>query len=163
MVSLGVLLAVGIVLSMVEHSLPPLPLLPPGVKLGLSNIVAMFCVFFLGKTTAVAFNASKSLFVFLTGGPFAGILSLCGGLLSIGAVILLVTLFRNKISYVAVSVAGAIAHNLGQYAVVSLVLSAPYLITYLPVLLVSGAVMGVVTGTLMKVVLPALKRISAQM
>jgi heptaprenyl diphosphate synthase len=154
------MLAVIVVLTAAEHLLPPLPLLPPGVKLGLSNIVTMYCVFYVGRGSAVTLNILKSLFVLLTRGALAGALSLSGGLLSIGAVILLVFLWKEKASYAAVSVVGACAHNLGQYTAVSVVLRANYLTAYLPVLLISGLVMGLATGTLLKATLPALRRMN---
>lgn len=155
----GLMLAVIVALTTAEHMLPPLPFVPPGVKLGLSNIVTMFCVFFVGRVSAVTLNVLKALFVLLTRGWLAGVLSLSGGLLSIGAVILLLLFWKDSASFAAVSVAGATAHNLGQYAAVSLVLRANYFAYYLPVLLVSGIVMGLATGTLLKVSLPALRRV----
>lgn len=155
----GLMLAVIVVLTTAEHTLPPLPFVPPGVKLGLSNIVTMYCVFFISRASAVTLNVLKSLFVLLTRGWLAGALSLCGGLMSVGAVLLLLLFWKDKASYAAVSVTGACAHNLGQYAAVSVLLRANYFTYYLPVLLVSGIIMGLVTGTLLKVVLPALRKI----
>ncbi|MCL2084199.1 MAG: Gx transporter family protein [Oscillospiraceae bacterium] len=156
---LGMMLALIFILSALEHMLPPLPLLPPNVRLGLANIITMYCVFFVGRAPAVTLNILKALFVFLTRGAVAGLLSLCGGMLSICAVILLVALFRDKISYAAVSVAGACAHNLGQYAAVSALLGSAYVIYYLPVMLASGVLMGLATGTLLKLTLPMLHRL----
>lgn len=46
-VLMGLMFALAMVLSYVE-SMITVPGLPPGVKLGLSNIVTMYCVFFLG-------------------------------------------------------------------------------------------------------------------
>ena len=158
-VFLGVLLAIIIVLSVVEHMLPPIPLLPPNVRIGLSNIVTMYCVFFVNFRSAVMLNLLKSLFVLLTRGPIAGLLSLCGGMLSICVIILLIVLFKDKISYAAVSVAGACFHNLGQYAAVSYLLASPYLMYYLPVLMVSGVAVGLLTGTLLRVTMPILDKI----
>jgi heptaprenyl diphosphate synthase len=153
------MLAIILILTAVEHMMPPLPFLPPNVKLGLSNIVTMYCVFFISRTSAVTMNALKAFFVFLTRGPVAGALSLSGGLLSIGVIILLIVIFNDKLSYALISVAGAVAHNLGQYAAVSVIMSAPYMVYYVPVLIVSGVVMGVITGTLLKVILPVFERI----
>ena len=153
---LGLMLAVAVMLTALEHMLPPLPLLPPNVKLGLANIVTMYCVFFVGKSSAVGLNVLKSFFVLLTRGPMAGLLSLSGGLLSIAVVILLHRLFKDKISYVMISVAGACAHNLGQYAVISLWLATPVMVYYLPVLVASGIVMGTVTGVLLRVLMPVI-------
>ena len=155
----GLMLAVIVVLTTAEHMLPPLPFVPPGVKLGLSNIVTMYCVFFISRASAVTLNVLKALFVLLTRGWLAGVLSLCGGLLSVGAVLLLLLFWKDKASYAAVSATGACAHNLGQYAAVSVLLRANYFTYYLPILLVSGIIMGLVTGMLLKVVLPALRKI----
>jgi len=158
-VFLGIMLGIVIVLTAVEYMLPPLPLLPPHVRIGLSNIVTMYCVFFVNYRSAIMLNVLKSVFVLLTRGPIAGLLSLCGGMLSICVIILLVVLFRDKISYAAVSVAGACAHNLGQYAAVSFLLATPYLMYYVPVLMISGVAVGLVTGTLLRVTLPVLHKI----
>lgn len=155
---MGLMLAIILVLTMVEHMMPPLPLLPPNVKLGLSNIVTMYCVFFVSRSSAVTLNALKSVFVFLTRGPVAGALSFSGGMFSILVIILLTWAFKEKISYAVISVAGAVAHNLGQYAAVSVLMATPYLVYYVPVLLVSGVVMGLVTGTLLKVMLPVFNK-----
>lgn len=156
---IGLMLAIIAVLSAIEHMLPPLPLLPPNVKLGLSNIIIMYCVFFISRIQAVTLNIAKSFFVLLTRGPIAATLSFCGGMLSIVVIILLAVLLRERISYAAVSVAGAISHNIGQLIAVSVIISSPYIIYYLPVLIVSGVIMGLVTGALLKVVLPVLNNI----
>ena len=157
---LALMLAVILTLSFLEHMIPPVPFLPPGVKLGLSNIAVMYCVFFVGKPQAFALNALKSGFVFILRGPVSGFLSLCGGMLSLCAVILLLVILKKKLSYVTAGVSGAVAHNLGQYAAYSLILRMDLLLYYLPVLIISGIIMGVVTGVLLSVALPALNKIN---
>jgi len=157
---LGLMLAVIVVLSALESLFLPLPFLPPHTRPGLSNVVIMYCVFNARRGQAVSLNAAKALFVFLTRGAMAGLLSLCGGMLSIAVIILLIKLFDKKISYAAVSVAGACAHNLGQYAVVMVLVAAPAMIYYLPSLIISGILTGLLTGTLLKILMPALRNIS---
>ena len=156
---IGLMLAVIAVLSALEHTLPPLPFLPPNVKFGLSNIITMYCVFFISRTQAITLNIAKSFFVFLMRGPIAATLSFCGGMLSICVIILLIALFHERISYAAVSVAGAIAHNIGQFIAISVIMYSPYIIYYLPVLIISGIIMGIITGTLLKVIIPILNNI----
>lgn len=154
------MLAIIIVLSALEHMLPPIPFLPPNVKLGLSNIVTMYCVFFIGKSQAVMLAVLKSVFVFLMRGFMASVLSLAGGMLSIAVIILLVFIFKERVSYAAVSIAGAITHNMGQIAAYSLILKTNMLLFYYaPVLLVSGIIMGVVTGTMLRILLPYMRKI----
>ena len=156
---LGIMLAIIMVLGILEHMIPPLPLMPPSVKLGLSNIVTMYCVFFVGKKEAVLLAVLKSCFVFLIRGAMAGGLSLCGGLLSLAVILLLDRTFKQKISYTILSISGAISHNIGQLLAVSVILNSNFIFYYLPVLLVSGIVMGIITGTLLKVVMPVFNNI----
>lgn len=151
-------LAMALVLSYLEHLIPPLPFMPPGVKLGLSNIITMYCLFAAGAPSAFAVAILKSLFVFLTRGMIAGLLSALGGLLSLLGMLLLLKCFKSRISYAALSIAGAVLHNLGQ------LLGAAWLIGslltyYIPLLLLSGMAMGLITGTLLRIVMPALRRL----
>jgi len=159
---LSAMLAAVFVLSAVESLFLTLPFLPPHAKPGLSNIVVMYCLFCVGYKQAVGLNAAKSLFVLLTRGSTAGLLSLCGGMLSIAVIILALKLFERKdvkMSYASVSVSGAIAHNLGQFAAVMLLFTASAMIFFLPVLIMSGIATGLLTGTLLKILMPALARI----
>lgn len=156
---LGLMLAMMMVVTIFEQMLPPLPLLPPNVKLGLSNVITMYCFFFVGKQHAVTLLVLKSCFVFLTRGWQAFALSLTGGMLSILIIAGLVFLFRSKISYTVISIAGAIFHNIGQLIAVSFIFRNNFVFYYLPILLLSGILMGSITGTLLKVVMPVFKNI----
>lgn len=151
---MGLMLAVIMVLTFIEHMLPPLPLLPPNVKLGLSNIVTMYCIFFLGKNEAFTLAVLKSGFVLLTRGPVAGLLSVTGGLLSVTVIALLLFIFKSRLSYLTASISGAITHNVGQIVAVSFLMGTSMIFYYLPVLIVTGILMGVITGTMLKVLLP---------
>lgn len=155
----ALLFAVALVLSVVENSLPPVSGGVPGVKLGLSNIAVMFALFFLYKRQALIIAILKAFFVVITRGPIAGLLSLAGGVLSIVVMALLIFVFKDRISYLILSISGAIAHNLGQFVIVSLIYTNMYLLVYLPVLLIAGIVAGIATSTLLKFILPAFKKL----
>ena len=71
---MGLLLALAMALNLAESMVPPLPVLPPGVKLGLSNLVTVYCLFYLGSGEAWGIAVLKSGFVFLTRGVTAGLL-----------------------------------------------------------------------------------------
>lgn len=156
----AMLFAVAVVLSFMEGLLPPLPYLPPGFKLGLSNIATMYALFFLDKGKAFAIAVLKAFFVFITRGVTSGILSLSGGIASLCVMLLAAALFGDKISYLMLSITGAIFHNLGQLAVLTLIMQSGYALWYTPVLLTAGVIMGSVTGTLLRIVMPAFDRIS---
>jgi hypothetical protein len=51
-------------------------------------------------------------------------------------------IFKDKISYLIISIFGAVFHNLGQLAAVSLIYTSVYIWTYLPVLLIFGVIAG---------------------
>ena len=157
---MSMLLAMIVVLSIFEGMLPPLPYLPPGVKIGISNIVTMYTLFCMDTRSALTLAAVKSLFVGITRGVTAGILSICGGLLSISVLLILLYLFKDKLSYIFLSILGAIAHNIGQLMAITIILNSIYTLYYLPILLIAGIIMGTITGTLLKVVMPVLSRLS---
>jgi len=149
----SIMLALMMTLSILERMLPPIPGFPPGANLGLANIIVMYCVFFLGVKRALGLAALKSLFVFLIRGPIAGLLSFCGGFLSLCVIALLLAIFRRKISYAAASVCGAVSHNMGQMLAASMLMNTTVFF-YLPALIVSGIIMGLATGVALAVLLP---------
>ena len=79
----ALLFALSIIMAYLEHLIPPLPFAPPGVKLGLSNIITMYTLFFIGIPQALIIAILKAGFVLLTRGTIAAILSLLGGLASV--------------------------------------------------------------------------------
>ena len=155
----GLLFAVAIILSLVENMIPLPPMAVPGVKYGLSNIVVMYALFMVGVRQAYAIAILKSLFVFLTRGLIAGALSLSGGLLSITLMLVMLWLVKENSSYLGISVVGAVSHNLGQFLVVSLILVGTGIWAYLPVLIVSGIMAGIMTATMLRIILPAMKKL----
>ncbi len=159
LVHAGLIFALAIVLTIAENALPPLPLPVPGVKFGLSNIAVMYAMIFLNKGQAYSIAVLKALFVFMTRGLIAGILSLSGGILSLTVMLLLLIISRERISYMLLSIFGAIAHNLGQFTAITVIYAGMYMWAYLPVLLVSGVLAGIITATLLRFIIPALKRL----
>lgn len=154
----GLMLALALVLSFFESMLPALPFLPVGVKLGLSNIVTMYCLLFLGAKTAFAVAVLKALFVLLTRGAIGAALSLSGGLCSV----CLMLLFKRMpgLGDRLISVVGAISHNIGQLILASIILKSIYTFYYLPVMILSGVGMGLITGILLRLVMPYLKNVN---
>ena len=138
---IALLSAAALVMGYIESLLPPLFL--PGIKLGLSNIVLLFALYNMDKSSAVFIMLIKVLVSsLLFSGMNVFFYSLSGGILSL----LVMFLFKNKyFSIVGVSILGGIFHNIGQLLVAGIVLGQNALY-YFPVLLVSGAIMGFLTG-----------------
>ena len=142
----GVLLALALALSWVE-SLIPLSFAVPGVKMGLPNLVVVFALYRLRARDAVVLSLLRVLLVsLLFGNFFALAYSAAGAALSLLVMIGLKA--SGKFGLTAVSVAGAVAHNLGQILVAIFVLETARLVWYLPALLVSGTVAGICIGLL---------------
>lgn len=156
---MGMLFALAMVLSFVESMLPALPMLPPGVKLGLSNIVTMYCLFFLGAREAFTLALLKSLFVFLTRGAVAAAMSLTGGLTSVLVMLLFLKIPKLDLSYLVLSVLGAISHNLGQLLMAAFIIQSGFVAYYLPIMVLSGVLMGVLTGVILRVLAPYMNRL----
>lgn len=155
----GLLFAIAIVLSIAENSLPSIFIAVPGVKLGLSNIAVMYALFFLKKRQAFSIAILKAIFVFITRGLVAGFLSFSGGILSLIIMSMIIIVFKEKVSYLLISIVGAVAHNIGQIFAISVILTQVYIWAYLPVLLITGVLAGIATSTLLKFILPAFKKL----
>lgn len=154
----GMLFALAMALSFVEGTLV-IPGLLPGMKLGLANIVVMYALFFMGPEQAFFLDLLKALFVFLVSGWTAGVLSLCGGLLSLAVMWLLYYVLPWRPTWFILSVCGALGHNIGQLLGASVILSSALSLYYAPVMLVLGLVMGALTALTLRALLPALARL----
>ncbi len=153
---MGLLFALALALSFLESGLSGwIPI--PGIKLGLSNIVTMYCLFCLGWREAYLLAALKSLFVLLVRGMVGAALSLAGGLLSVTVMLVLARLRRN--SFLFISICGGLCHNLGQLAMAAVVMGNLMVFYYFPILAVAGVAMGVVTGVLLRTLEPMLEKL----
>lgn len=157
---MGLLFALAMALSFLESLLPALPMLPPGIRLGLSNIVTMYALFVLGQVSGYTIAILKALFVLLTRGAVAAAMSAAGGVFSVTVMLLLSLLPGIKEQYLLLSVFGGAAHNIGQLVMARFIINNQYVWYYFPVLLVAGLLMGAITGMALRVVLPYLNRLN---
>ena len=153
----GLLGALALAFSFLEGLLPPVPGMPPGAKLGLSNIVTMYAAGSLGLPWALFLAVLKGGFALLSRGVAAGLMSLSGGLTS--TVCMWVLLKKTGASLMLTGIGGALAHNLAQLGIACLITS-PAAVGYLPFLLIFGVLTGMLTGTVLKLTLPALEQVS---
>ncbi|MBQ5816021.1 MAG: Gx transporter family protein [Oscillospiraceae bacterium] len=154
----GILAALTVALSFAESLLPPLPLLPPGFKVGIANIAVMYALFCLDLKAAIALAVVKSSFMLFTSGGYAFSLSLCGSLLSVLVMFALLRAFKEKISLMAVSVAGALFHNAAQIFMVYVITSSFAAFYYTPVLVFMAVVCGSATAGLTAAIMPVIKK-----
>lgn len=156
---LGLMLSIIMVLVIAERMLPPLPFLPPNFGIGLSNIIIMYLLFFFGIRKTLIMAVLKAMFNLMIRGPMSGILSLTGGFFSVIVISLASRLMGGKVSYITLSVLGAVAHNAGQVIVASFLLQSPLLLVYYsPFLFAVGLLAGFLTGISMNVLMPIFNR-----
>ncbi len=148
---MGLLIALALVLSFIEAQIPAFVAIP-GIKIGLANIVVVFALYRLGTKEAVTISFLRVLLASLM---FGSVLSLAysfaGAFLSLLGMVLLkkTRLFGS----VAVSVVGGVLHNIGQILTACIVLDTNVIVYYLPFLILSGTIAGVVIGLLSSLIL----------
>ena len=141
---LGLTIALSMILSFVESQIPPLVAVP-GVKAGLANIVMVFMLYRVSvKETAIVSLIRVILVSLLFGSVMSLAYSLVGAALSLVGMALIKK--TGLFSPIAVSVVGGILHNIGQIAVACFVTETAQIVYYLPVLLISGTIAGVIIG-----------------
>lgn len=156
---LSILLAFALALHLFERYLP-LPIAVPGVKLGLANIITLLTIIIFGFREASLLVIMRTFLGAMFGGGFLAFLfSLTGGLLSTMIMAYMYQRLFKFFSLPAVSITGAVFHNIGQVAVASIVIENINLFYYLPVLLVSGIITGLFIGLVVQFLLKPLAEV----
>ena len=151
------MIALAFVFSYIEFLLP-LHIGIPGVKLGLANLAIIVCLYTLGEKEAFLLSMIR---IVLVGFTFANtammMYSLAGGILSF--LVMWLAKKTNKLSMTGVSVLGGVFHNVGQILLAMWILETESLLYYLPVLMVSGSVAGIVIGLLSALITKRIKKL----
>ena len=140
----GVFAALAILMGYVESLFPP-PVPVQGVKLGLANVIVLIALYFMGAKAALGINVIRVVISALLFSGFSGFLYSIAGA-GVSFIIMVLAKKIKSSGVIGVSVLGGVAHNIAQFGVAAAVLNTPGLFYYLPVLIISGVVMGVITG-----------------
>ncbi|MBQ5992047.1 MAG: Gx transporter family protein [Clostridia bacterium] len=141
---MALLTAAALILGYIDSLIPLVPTVP-GIKLGLSNLVLLYAVFYMGPVETVVLMLLKvGLSSLLFGNAVGALYALAGGVLSTAAMLLLHRIPR--VSVIPVSTAGGILHIVGQCAVGCLLISYRPVLFYAPWLLISGTATGLLLG-----------------
>ncbi len=142
---LALFASLALLLSYVEMLLPPIFTAVPGIKMGLSNIVIVLILYRFGIIEASVVSFVRLIISTLL---FANISTfwygLAGAVLSLTVMAILKKL--DFLSIVAVSVAGAVLHNIGQMIVAIILLKTPEIGYYMIVLSITGTIAGIFIG-----------------
>jgi heptaprenyl diphosphate synthase len=143
--TMALLTAIALAIHVAEAQIPPFVAIP-GVKLGLANIITIYAAFSIGGGAAAMILIARILLGSMFGGGAVSFLySFAGGMLCLLVTLLLRRVLSREQIWVA-GVIGAIAHNIGQILVAVIVTGTPSIVSYLPILLISGVLTGLFTG-----------------
>ncbi len=145
MTRLALFTAITLIIFTVESALPaPAPI--PGIKLGLANIITLVVLQHMSTKDALIVLLMRILLAtFFFGQALSLLYSLAGGICCLIIMHFINLLLGGKYIYLT-SIAGAIAHNIGQLSTAFLITQVEGVLIYLPFLLISGIVTGLFTG-----------------
>lgn len=143
--------------------MPQTTFLPLGAKPGLSNIVTMFVTDSMGFFGGLYIVLLKAVFALVTRGATAGLMSLSGGMLSLLVVALMLKVGNKNVTMIGIGVLSSCAHNMGQLAVSCVITGTGALINYAPFLLLFGIATGVITGTVLQIVMPKIEKVTSKL
>ncbi len=160
--NLALLVSVGLVLSIIESTFPPLlPL--PGAKLGLANIATVIALYMFGPWMALEVTILRSLLAGILRGSVIGLfLSFSGALASTLVMIALFVIFKKKMSVIGVSTIGAATHNAVQLMAAFLFIRHVALFYYMPYLLLIAVPTGLFVGFASRRVVDSLQGLSIE-
>jgi heptaprenyl diphosphate synthase len=154
---LGLCIALAMIMSYIEV-LVPLSFAVPGIKMGLANIVIIFVLYKIGTKEAILVSLIRVILVsLLFSNVMAMAYSIAGAVLSLSVMWLLKK--TDRFSFVGVSIAGGIMHNVGQIIMAVILLGTEQIALYLPVLIITGTITGVVIGIVSGLVINRFKNI----
>ncbi len=145
----ALLCAAALTIFVVEAQIPlPVPL--PGVKLGLSNVITLFALMWLGKRDAFLILICR----IILGAIFISNLSVLIYSLSAGLVCLfaeaILLKFLDKRYICEISIIGAIVHNTVQVACAEVITKTAAVFAYLPPLIIVAIITGAFCGLCVK-------------
>lgn len=141
---MAILTAAALILGYIDSLIPLVPSVP-GIKLGLSNLVLLYAVFYMRPhETGILMLLKVGLSSLFFGNAVGALYALAGGVLSVVGMLLL---HRIKgVSPIPVSTIGGILHILGQCTVGIALISLRPILVYAPWLLISGTATGLLLG-----------------
>ena len=130
----GLLTTVALLLSYVERMLA-IPMIVPGMKLGLANVAVLIALYILDNKTAFSISILRILISALLFTGFASFLySASGALLSF--TVMAFCKKTNIFSMIAVSILGGISHNIGQIIIACIIVENIGLFYYMPFIII---------------------------
>ncbi len=149
---IGIMLALAIVLGIAESFIPDFLL--PGMRIGLANVAVIIVLYAFGYNEGLAVGLGKAITVSLLRGTLfamGGWMALVGTLFSFAVMALLKATFP-RLSVIAISTFGSLAHVSGQMLVAWAYLGKAVW-GYMPYLALMAFLTGILVGVLSRIIL----------
>lgn len=154
----GMLICVGILVGYLE-SFIVIPISVPGIKIGLSNIVSVIALYLFGPSFAAIILLGRVILSgLLFGSGISIVYSITGAVFSLLGMVLLYKI--KSFSVFGVSLTGGVIHNIAQLFVAYLFIQNTYIFYYIPVLIISGVLSGLLIGFLSNLLIKRFKNIN---
>ena len=147
LIYISLLAAQGVVITLLERSIPFPFAFAPGAKLGLANMVTILALFTLPYKDSFKVVWMRLIISTFLGGTLSTFMySFSGAFLSYFGMISVRRLGPKRVSLIGVSATGGILHNVGQLIVASTIAQSFSVMLYLPVLAFTGIFSGIAVG-----------------
>lgn len=147
LIYISLLAAQGVVITLLERSIPFPFAFAPGAKLGLANMVTILALFTLPYKESLTVVWMRLIISTFLGGTLSTFLySFAGAFLSFFGMVFVRRLGPSRVSLIGVSATGGILHNVGQLIVASTIAQSFSVMLYLPVLAFTGIFSGIAVG-----------------
>ena len=144
---ISLLAAQGVVITLLERSIPFPFAFAPGAKLGLANLVTLLALFTLPFKDSLKVVWMRLIISTFLGGTLSTFLySFAGAFLSFFGMVTVRRLGPKRVSLIGVSATGGILHNVGQLIVASTIAQSFSVMLYLPILAATGIFSGIAVG-----------------
>ena len=118
----------------------------------------MFAASCVSWAAAIYIVIIKAVFALVTRGVTAFLMSLTGGILSALVMIILLKGRKDSISFIGIGILSALMHNFGQLLVSFFMTGTSAVMGYAPFLILFGVLTGFVTGSILKIIIPAIEK-----
>lgn len=144
---IALLVAQGVIIGLIENTIPFPFAFAPGAKLGLANLITIIAIFTMRKRDSILLVTLRLLLTTLLGGTLSTFFySLAGSVLSYLGMLLVKALGPKRVSIIGISATGGFLHNVGQLLVASFIAQSGTVMLYLPILSIIGILAGMAIG-----------------
>ena len=141
---LAIFITLSLITFIIENQFPPL--FVPGARMGLANIFSFFLLIMFSPVEAFIVVAVRTgLGAIYAGNVSALLYSFTGGVVSMAISSVLMYTVYPRVSVMAVSVLGAVAHNVTQN-IVFVLLTDTSTLTLIPYFILAGILSGAIVG-----------------